>query len=254
MTLGVGADDVLVGSAAAVCVLGGWAMLERGRLLRVRERWPAVLATALAAAVLAVLAEDVLNQEHDQIVLTLDVHARMTVKALAGTSTAAIASILSRLTGEGLVGVVLGTAGALVAMRRRWDAAILVAGTLGAWVLSNGLKLVFAVTRPRGHQVFYEISGYGFPSAHAVVTLVGAGLIAWLLGRDLSPRRRLTLYAAAGGVTALAGAARIVLDAHWLSDVVAGFAVGLLWLTAVITAASRWAGPARLTVTPGASR
>lgn len=254
MTLALDADDILVGTAAALGVLGVWAALERGRLLHVRERWVAILATVLAAAIFAVVVEDVVNQEHGDLVLSLDARARTSVHTLGRGPAVAVASTVSRLTGEGLVGLVLGTAGALVATRRRRDAAILTAGTLGAWLLSYGLKLGFGVVRPRAPHVFYKISGYGFPSGHVLVTLVAVGLIVWLLGRDAPPRVRLALYVAAGGVTALAGAARIVLDAHWLSDVVAGVAVGILWLNVVVMAASRPTARRHLALTPGESR
>ena len=61
---------------------------------------------------------------------------------------------------------------------------------------------------------------------HVVVTLVAVGLIVWLLGRD----------------------------AHWLSDVVAGVAVGILWLNVVVMAASRPTARRHLALTPGESR
>jgi membrane-associated phospholipid phosphatase len=239
VTNGLNADDLLAAALAATAMLGLWLIVEEGRLSRLRARWAAIAVTLLSAATFAVVAEDVLFQEHDELVLSLDARARATVRALELPAAVTVASMVSRLTGEGLVGLVVGTAGALLMLRRRRDATILVTGTIGAWLLANGLKLAFAVTRPRAHHTHYAISRYAFPSDHVVVTLVAVGLIAWLLGRHLSLRSRLVLYATAGVATAVTGAARVVVDAHWLSDVVGGFAVGLLWLSAVITSASR---------------
>jgi membrane-associated phospholipid phosphatase len=255
VTLTLDAHDIVVGTAAALGVLGVWAALERGRLLQVRERWTAILATVLAAAILAVVVEDVVNQEQGGLVLSLDAHARTSAHTLDRRGPAvAAAALVSRLTGEGLVGLVVGTAAALVATRRRRDAAILMAGTLGAWLLSYALKMGFGVLRPRAPHVVHKISGYGFPSAHVLVTLVASGLIVWLLGRDASRRARLALYAAAAGVTALTGAARVVLDFHWLSDVVAAVAVGILWLNLVVLATSRLTASGRVALAPGESR
>lgn len=254
MTVALDADDVLVGAAAALSVLGVWATLEHRALTDVRRRWAAIVATMLAAMVLAVLVEDVLNREQDQVVLSLDARARASVRTLGRGPAIAAASLVSRLTGEGLVGVVVGTAVAFVAMRRRRDAAVLIAGTLSAWALASALKLAFGVTRPHAHKVFWVISGYGFPSAHVVVTLVTTGLLAWLLGRDVSRASRLAFYGAAAALTVLAGAARIVVDAHWLSDVVAGLAVGILWLNVVVLLAAPRLTARSLAFTRGASR
>lgn len=107
----------------------------------------------------------------------------------------------------------------------------------GAWLLSASLKIAFGVARPGAPRTWYEITGYGFPSAHALVTLVGCGWLAWALRRTVSYRVRATAYVGAAIVAALAGVARVVLNAHWLSDVLAGFAIGVVWLNVVLLVA-----------------
>jgi membrane-associated phospholipid phosphatase len=46
-------------------------------------------------------------------------------------------------------------------------------------------------------------------------------------------------------VAAGAGISRVVLDAHWLSDVIAGLALGVIWLNAVLLAVAHARNPAR---------
>jgi membrane-associated phospholipid phosphatase len=50
--------------------------------------------------------------------------------------------------------------------------------------------------------------------------------IALLAGRHRSRRTKAALAGAAGGITVAVGASRVLLGAHWLTDVIAGAAVG----------------------------
>src|SRR5262249_54362556 len=155
---------------------------------------------------------------------------------------------VSWLTGPGLLLAVLVVSAVLGAARRWRDAAVLLGGTGSAWLLSAALKTLFAIARPRGHHTFYEISRYGLPSAHVLVTIVAGGLLVWVLARGAGRGTRLGLYTAAGLAAAGSGLSRIVLDAHWLSDVVAGLAAGLVWLSVIIVTASWHARPAPATL------
>lgn len=61
--------------------------------------------------------------------------------------------------------------------------------------------------------------------------------------------RKVAVWASAGLLAALVGAARLYLGAHWLTDVAGGLALGSRWLFALLTAtrtvaALRTAGPA----------
>lgn len=228
---------------ALLLVIGAWgawnrrshaaAWLRQGS--RISGGQARLIVILVAAATFALVAEDIVRRETDEPVVRLDQHVRTAARAFASKpGVRATASILSRLTGEGvLVGVLAAGAGLLVTRRRR-DALVLLGGTLGAWLLHGALKLAFRVPRPGAPKTDYAISGYGFPSGHTLVTVAACGLLAWVLGRRTSPNIRLALYAGAATLAGLAGAARVIQGAHWLSDVVAGLAVGVIWLNLVI--------------------
>lgn len=102
--------------------------------------------------------------------------------------------------------------------------AVLVALGLGALALTVGLKGLFALSRPPGAAA----SGYGFPSGHALgATVVYGGAV---LLFDRLDRR----HAVAAAVVALVSLSRLVLGIHYLVDVVAGVAVGVAALGAVV--------------------
>jgi undecaprenyl-diphosphatase len=73
-------------------------------------------------------------------------------------------------------------------------------------------------------------------------------MLAIVLGAGLSIRRRAILWSAAALVVLIVGASRIYLGAHWLTDVLAGYALGATWVAivvAVLLITSRDTGKAR---------
>lgn len=84
--------------------------------------------------------------------------------------------------------------------------------------------------------------GYSFPSGHATSALVAFGVLAWLAGTvPAASRPRANGWVGVGWAIALAaaagvGASRVYLGVHYLSDVLAGFALGAGWLTLVMVA------------------
>jgi undecaprenyl-diphosphatase len=73
-------------------------------------------------------------------------------------------------------------------------------------------------------------------------------MLAIVLGAGLSSRRRAILWSAAALAVLIVGASRIYLAAHWLTDVLAGYALGATWVAivvAVLLITSRSPGKAR---------
>lgn len=113
---------------------------------------------------------------------------------------------------------------------RRAEAAILLVTLAGSAVLGRGLKLVFARPRPHLFPWLTATGGWSFPSGHTLNAVVLGGLLAWLMGRRLSGRRRVALWAGAGLWVVLVGLSRVYLGIHYPSDVLASLAVGGLCL------------------------
>ena len=73
-----------------------------------------------------------------------------------------------------------------------------------------------------------------FPSGHATSSIILYGFLAYLLGRNAGPYARATLAACATAGVVLIGVSRLYLGAYWLSDVVAGWSIGLVWLALAV--------------------
>ena len=76
-------------------------------------------------------------------------------------------------------------------------------------------------------------SSFSFPSGHALISLVFFGMLAFLA--VLSVRHRLlkgAMVAASAVAVATVGFSRIYLGVHWMTDVLASWALGAAWLSA----------------------
>jgi membrane-associated phospholipid phosphatase len=93
------------------------------------------------------------------------------------------------------------------------------------------LKLVIGRARP-------ESAAYGFPSGHATAAAAYFGAVLYL-ARELRPASRMVVRAMAVTVMLAVGVARIMLRAHWPSDVLAGIALGLALATLAMLLAAR---------------
>ncbi|MCC3344673.1 phosphatase PAP2 family protein [Psychrobacter sanguinis] len=95
-------------------------------------------------------------------------------------------------------------------------------------------KLVFHRDRPVDI-LLYE-STFSFPSGHATVTVALYGFIAYMairFSRDFG--RQVRILVTTVFLCVLVGLSRIVLNEHYLSDVMGGYLVGALWLTVAIS-------------------
>lgn len=76
-------------------------------------------------------------------------------------------------------------------------------------------------------------SGHGFPSLPITLAVSVYGFFAVLIARELPGRARVWPYVVAALVVGLVGFAQLYLGTHWLSEVLAGASLGLLWTTAL---------------------
>jgi membrane-associated phospholipid phosphatase len=164
------------------------------------------------------------------------------VAAAAGTIRAESPAILYSalfLTNLGSAPMTLGVAvvGAIVLVRRRQSrAVILLVAVIIERLAIDGLKLLFGRARPLFDDSLVHVNSLSFPSGHAANSLT-----AWLLAACLAapaPYRHPAIIAAIA-IAVIVGATRVLLGVHWLSDVVGGWAAGLLAVMLALAADRR---------------
>jgi undecaprenyl-diphosphatase len=116
----------------------------------------------------------------------------------------------------------------LCVKKDRSSALFLTAITTGGFLL---VTLVKQITRiPRPVDMYGGAVHWAFPSSHATMSLVIYGFIALLCSRELPAKRRWLPFGLALLLILVIGFSRLYLGAHWLSDVVGGFSLGMAWL------------------------
>jgi membrane-associated phospholipid phosphatase len=98
----------------------------------------------------------------------------------------------------------------------------------GQNVASNLIKLGVDRVRP-GIDPLTLTSGSSFPSGHATAAAACYAAIALLAGRRRSPGTRSILAGAATAIAVAVATSRVLLGVHWLTDVLAGLALGWGW-------------------------
>jgi undecaprenyl-diphosphatase len=122
--------------------------------------------------------------------------------------------------------------------RRRLEAIVVTGLMTGEGALDAALKL--AVHRGRPHPEWaVVISGFSFPSGHAMATTCLLGMLLWLCWAQSTTLMRWLLSIAALVLLLGVGLSRVYLGAHYASDVVGGWLAGLAWLGAVFGAFRR---------------
>ncbi len=87
----------------------------------------------------------------------------------------------------------------------------------------------FLAGRPRPATALAHGSSTSFPSGHALGVTVGVLALLTVAWPHLSPRLKLWLGVLGGALIFVVGAARVVLNVHHPSDVLAGWALGYLF-------------------------
>lgn len=116
----------------------------------------------------------------------------------------------------------------LILKRKKKQDAILAFISLGSLSVAFLLKSLIHRARPVGGLL--NETSFSFPSAHAVISVVFYGFIIYLLLPKIKSRKLKTLKIfIASLLVLLIGFSRLYLGVHYLSDVLAGYIIGVIW-------------------------
>jgi undecaprenyl-diphosphatase len=104
------------------------------------------------------------------------------------------------------------------------------------WALGNWSGPIIGRPRPTAElvRVFRHFPGYSFPSLFAFRYAATFGFLAELAAVKSSGALRTALIFVCGAFLVLGFVARVALAAHWPSDVILSYYLGLLWAAFLI--------------------
>jgi membrane-associated phospholipid phosphatase len=188
----------------------------------------ALVGVVAGGAILGVLA--LLVRASDTGLVALDRSAATWGAHNATTLSTTVLRVITQL-GATVTITVLSIAVAAFEYRRAPSRSVpgyLALAVIGQMAIVNLIKLVIARARP-DIDPLAGFTGASFPSGHTTAAASFYAAAALMLGRGRSLRVRSILAGVAVAVALAVGASRVLLGVHWLTDVLAGLALGWSW-------------------------
>lgn len=158
------------------------------------------------------------------------------------STTLASASRVATFLASAPVLAALAIGAGIVAWRRtgrRSDLSLAPLALAGSAGINAAVKLVIQRPRPPLAGAVGSASGYSFPSAHATTrTACYLALAITAFAFVCSWRGRVATVAAAVGLTLVVGLSSLTLGLQWITDVLGGWALGILWLAVIMVSGS----------------
>lgn len=192
------------------------------------------LSLIVAGWAFGALAEDV--AEADRITI-VDLDIANWLHAHAGPTLTRVMLAVSNLHDVVAIGLLSTALAVFFAWRRQWYWLLaLVLAVPGGMVLNTFLKLAFERPRPHFDDPIVMLETYSFPSGHVAGSTLFYGILAaFLIAHARSNMQRIAIAAAALLLVAFVAASRMLLGAHYLSDVIGAFTESIAWLALCIT-------------------
>jgi membrane-associated phospholipid phosphatase len=115
--------------------------------------------------------------------------------------------------------------------RRQWlHAGAWIAATSLGGVMNWVLKALFERSRPEHGHVGVAVDGWSFPSGHASGSFIVYGLLGYLVVRHTPQAWHVPAALVAVLLVVFVGCSRVILQVHYLSDVLAGYAFATAWV------------------------
>ncbi len=189
-----------------------------------------LLGCAVAAAVVLLIERMVLRQENPDFDEAVLQWLGQRIPALIGD----FLVLVYQVSGTRFTAVLVLAALVFLLLKRAWnDLLWLVVGTGGILlIVDRWLKPLFDRARPHGTLV--EVIGRSFPSGHAAGAVVFYFLMCTVLAQRY-PRLRRPLILGSALWVGLIWTSTLYCRVHWFTDIVAGAAVGFIWLSVCLT-------------------
>lgn len=196
-----------------------------------------IVSFILALYIFALLTEEIIFDQHHNF-------DHKVFRFLAPYTNADVISIMKFFTFFGkpdfLIPAYLFLIGAFIIFGKRKYAIETAIIGVSSTLLLFGLKKLFSRERP-DIPVLEDISGYSYPSGHALLSFVFCSLLVYLVWNSkMRDQWKWPLSILLILFSLLIGFSRIILRVHYFTDVVAGFCLGYAWVIIALWAQRRF--------------
>jgi undecaprenyl-diphosphatase len=194
--------------------------------------WPWVVLAALGLGGFAIVTWLVATR------VALPFDAPLRDAALGWSSLEPLWSLLSQAANIPLIVIGVGIVAWLLWKGHRREAVLVIVTLALVTAGSEAVKQLVARPRPPGSDTVVPGVIYSYPSGHELEAVTILGIVALLVWRSQAPRGvRLLVAVAVAVFVVLVAVARVAIDAHYPSDVLAGFlgGIGVLAVFAILS-------------------
>jgi len=193
-----------------------------------------VLVLAIAAIAFSTIAEDVAR---NAAIVQTDIAVATWLHLHATPSIIALLMVITNLHSPLGVTLMAAALASYVAYRRwfYWLLALVVA-LPGGMLVNDLVKHLFHRARPQFDDPILLLGTFSFPSGHVAGSTLFYGFLVALVMNRISPQgSRVGIVVVAIGMIALVAISRMMLGAHYLSDVAGAFCESLAWLAIALS-------------------
>lgn len=122
------------------------------------------------------------------------------------------------------------TIGFILLLKNKINSKSIAINLILVFILNRILKFIIARPRPEVLRIVQE-NGYSFPSGHSMVATGFYGFLIYLVYKNIKNKKiKYPLIAILSILILLIGISRIYLGAHYATDVIGGWIIGIIYL------------------------
>lgn len=239
---------VVITSVMVLFAWGGWYCLQRwgGRTAALAREWltwdiarrlgfQALLSAVFAACASAVFLEIADEIGADEDLGQFDVALSASLSRHASDEQLRTFALITQLGDKKfLMPLVVVVALLLLWRRQRFTAAAWVVACALGGLMNVALKAIFERSRPEFIHGVVTADGWSFPSGHSSGSIIVYGLLGYLAVLHTPKSVHIPTAAIAMTLVVCVGLSRVILQVHYFSDVLGGYAFGASWVAAWI--------------------
>lgn len=205
--------------------------INKRKRIFVRRHLFALMLNISSLYLLSKMIEDVMDKE---LFIKLDIWINTKIVLLHGPLLNKVIIFITNLASPYcLLVLALILFGILIYKEKWYSSFLLLFSMTGGSLFEILIKIIIHKTRPENSLI--DVAGYSFPSGHATMAIIFFSLLIYSFKDDIK-NKILRFCFTTGNILLflVIGFSRIYLNVHWFSDVIAGFSLGLFWLTLLI--------------------